>query len=219
MLILSKLTLICALAAAAQAQIDPTIPLRVKTPQVQDPMETMRRAQEIRNLQLQNEQIRLQNEATIRARESNARPTPPSLRDSPAEIMAEVTTHGLLNCRAWKSGDEGMRAFYIYGAIETLTSFVADTAKEPDKIKELIENYLPYELNLNEMTAGVSQLCGQPENARLPVFNVLKVLSLKTRSGTPREVEETLSIDRKVSSMVFDSEKIRGGPTAIRCAR
>ena len=90
-------------------------------------------------------------------------------------------------------------------------------SKEPDQFKELIEKYLPYDLSLNEMTAGVSQLCGQPENARLPVVYVLNVLSLKTRGGTPQEVEDVLSMNRKVSSMVFDSEK----PTAKgkRCAR
>jgi hypothetical protein len=203
---LFKLTIACALVLAAHAQIDPTIPLRGMPVQIQDPMETYRRAQEIRNLQLQNEQIRLQNEA-IRAGAANAQPAKPSLRGGPADIMAEVTTHGLLNCRAWKSSDEGMRDFYVYGATETLTNFVIHTAKEPDKPQELIEKYLPFELSLNEMTAGVSQLCGQPENSRLPVAYVLEVLALKTRGGTPQEVEEALSMDRKVSSMVFESEK------------
>jgi hypothetical protein len=212
MLKLLKLTMICALAIEAHAQIEPTIPLGVKPVQIQpvkiqDPMETYRRAQEIRNLQLQNEQLRLQNES-IRAGEASARTAPPSLRGGPAEIMAEVTTHGLLNCRALRSSDEGMRQFYVYGAIETLTNFVTDTAK-PDKFKELVEKYLPFDLSLNEMTAGVSQLCGQPENSRLPVINVLNVLALKTRGGTPQEVEEALSVDRKLSSMVFDSEKPR----------
>ena len=117
MLKLLKLTMICALAIEAHAQIEPTIPLGVKPVQIhpvkiQDPMETYRRAQEIRNLQLQNEQLRLQNES-IRAGEASARTAPPSLRGGPAEIMAEVTTHGLLNCRAWRSSDEGMRQFYV----------------------------------------------------------------------------------------------------------
>jgi hypothetical protein len=204
MLKLFKLMMVCALALTANAQIDPTIPLGGKPVQIQpikiqDPMETYRRAQEIRNLQLQNEQIRLQNEA-IRAGEANARTAPQSLRGSSADILAEVTTHGLLNCRAWKSGDEGMRMFYIYGAIEALTRVVTDTTKEPDKARELIETYLPYDLSLNEMTAGVSQLCGQPENSRVPVYYVLNVLALKTRGGSLREVEETLSIVRKVAA-------------------
>jgi hypothetical protein len=101
MLKLLKITMICELAIEAHAQIEPTIPLGVKPVQIQPvqiqhPMETYRRAQEIRNLQLQNEQLRLQNESS-RAGEASARTTPPSLRGGPAEIMAEVTTHGLLN--------------------------------------------------------------------------------------------------------------------------
>ena len=83
-------------------------------------------------------------------------------------------------------------------------------SKEPDKFKELIEKYPPYDLSLKEMIVGGSQPCGQPENPRLPVVYVLNVLSFKTRGGTPQEVEDVLSMNRKVSSMVFASEK----PTA-----
>ena len=210
MLKLFKVTIIFALAVAAHAQIDPTIPLRGKTPVVQDPMETYRRAQEIRNLQLQNEQIRLQNEAMIRARETTQTPSPVSAPIRPSLLGAdfrEIRTHGVLNCRAWKGSSEPVRTVYIVAGIEMLSSVVTDLAKEPDKLKGLFEKYLPYGLSVDETTVGTNQLCGLPENAALPILSVLKVLSLKTRGGKPQEIEEALALDRKVASTVMDSEK------------
>jgi hypothetical protein len=53
--------------------------------------------------------------------------------------------------------------------------------------KELIEKYSPYDLSLNEMTACVSQPCGQPENARLPSTRSLtSKIALIRRTGAGR---------------------------------
>ena len=49
------LTVLFAAALSASAQIDPSIPLRLNTPQLTDPLELARRAQEIRNLRMQQQ--------------------------------------------------------------------------------------------------------------------------------------------------------------------
>src|SRR4051812_38843542 len=100
---LLNLVLLCAMGM--YAQIDPTIPLRGKPVQVQDPMETYRRAQEIRNLQLQNEQIRLQNEALRRGSPESSKapsfPAVPPITPQPSAPRSQPSerTLGVLNGR------------------------------------------------------------------------------------------------------------------------
>ncbi len=153
------------------AQTDPSIPLQIRMPDVQMPMrnpiEMRSKVEEIRALQLQNEQIRLQNEAT---RASQAAPALPSfpppvapLSPSTSTDLGEMKTHGLLNCRAWKGSSEGLRTVYIAAGIEMLSEVVSDAVKDEDKRRQLMDNYMPYDLSLDEMATGTSQLCNQPE--------------------------------------------------------
>jgi hypothetical protein len=201
-----KLTMLLSMALAAHAQIDPTIPLRVKPVQIQDPMEAYRRAQEIRSLQLQNEQIRLQNEEIIRARNAAQQPIPAppassdKLQQQNPSGTGDLTTHGMLNCRAWKGSGDALRIVYVTAGMEMLLRVLMDTERDQEAVKASFGKYMPYDLKVEEMRDGTTQICAQPENAMIPVVDALKLLSLKTRGSSPSELEEALATSRKASS-------------------
>ena len=93
----------------------------------------------------------------------------------------------------------------MYGAILAFSSKKKFSRKKKKVAYRLKEEYRVSNCANQSRLAGISPNIGSYLNVTL--VNVLSVLSLKARGGTPQEVEEALSVDRKLSSMVFDSEK------------
>ena len=205
MLKLFKLTLICALALAAHAQIDPTIPLRVKTPQIQDPMETYRRAEEIRNLQLRNqqiqEQIRLQDEANRRAREA-APPTPqaPTLRPA----MSTDRTLGILNGRFWQSASETARLYYLVGFNDATAALAKD---------DLRERVSAGSATFAEKMKFVDGFYADPANAAIPVLDALIVFTAKLNGFLPDSLEALTAWFRSETAKAQELAPAKQPPT------
>src|SRR4051794_18121987 len=96
-----KPTLFVLLAASSAlfGQIDPTIPLRGRPPQFNDPLEMARRAAEIRNQQIQNQ---IQEEELRRIRRENDSPVSAAAAAAASPAKGQIgntVTDGLLNGR------------------------------------------------------------------------------------------------------------------------
>jgi hypothetical protein len=185
---LFRLLLISALVVAAHAQIDPTIPLRVKPVQIPDQTEAYRRTQEIRNIQLQNEQIRLQNEAIIKARNAEQQrpaPTPPT---APASTEQPEKTLGILNGRFWLSANETARLYYLIG----LNNATAALGK--DGVREL---FLAWPATFAEMIKFVDGFYADPANGVIPVLDAIGIFTAKLHGSLPDELEARAAAFRR----------------------
>lgn len=180
-------------AGFAQMTVPPLPP--ITPPKYSDPLDTARKMQEIRNIQLQN--ARIKQEIEQRAAEQQAaaqKPGPPAPSSGPGEI----STGGLLNCRAWNWMPDLPRSAYISGAIEVISISAADAfPKDADAMAQMIRKAVPYELTREETQKSVTQICSDPASAILPLVNVLGIASFKANGGTPQQVEESLADARR----------------------
>src|ERR1044072_737774 len=161
---------------------------------------TMRRIQEVRNLQLQN--MRLQQEIQIRAEQQRLNgtmplqqpPPPPQQQPAPALVTNDLLTGGLLNCRAWATADYDKRLSYLAGVTEASLLLLWEVNKAEDAAR-----YLPAALNNGEVSPLITDMCEQPENRAVPVVFIFRLAAGKANGMAPDALQRQAAMYRKVA--------------------
>jgi len=191
------LSLALLLTVLAPAQIDPTIPLRYRPPQIADPLETMRRVQEIRNMQIEAQRqaleadpLRMENEARAKQlaqsddrnqaheaeRQRIERRLEVARQGAPATSPpSEAKSAGLYNGRWWKFLEGPYKILwldtYANGVI-----YATGVTGDADKVKLL----LPFGLTFAEASKALDAFYDVPENGAIPIASALQIVTMKS---------------------------------------
>jgi hypothetical protein len=91
---------------------------------------------------------------------------------------------------------------FVAGAVDVLRGYMSETAPTAQELKVRIAQYVPVELGVIEIGKGVDLFCGVPENAIVPVYNALKIVSLKAMGTPPAEIDKTAALMRKIANAI-----------------
>jgi hypothetical protein len=178
------LTLILTTAVAAQPAYVP--PPQINPPAYSDPLDAMRKMQEIRNLQLQNARLKQDLERRSQSQQSQAAPEP---------AKADYLTGGLLNCRAWTSAVTDQRLAYIAAAREATLLLLYEVEKAGE-----LGKYLPQALSNGEVDLMLTPMCLQPENRAVPVIFLYRLVAAKANGAPPDALERQAAAYRKIAA-------------------
>ena len=188
--------------------IDPTIPLQVSPVQMPDLMETYRKALEIRNLQLQQQNQQVPRPAAAptstwgpASSDPFPRTEPPSLRtpaeranlarqspaDDPAHGEGNLKTDGLYNGRAWLGMHATERVVFITGAREALAASPA-----------IIPLYFPKNLNAGEFSSALDSFYGDAESVPIPIIYAMGLVTLRANGAPPSVFAEMLASTKRM---------------------
>jgi len=198
------------LVAASAAQTP--IPLQVKPPQFPDPIETLRRVQEIRNMQAaweiqrqEAEQLRLRNE---KLREPQPVPSvvpPPPIVPAPSTPgtqalsfpvdPAVVKSGGLYNGRMWKALTADYKILWLDVTANGVI-YTAGIMNSTDKLSLLF----PLTLTFGEVSQSLDVFYATPENMPIPIVSALQIVNMKASGVDPAVVEEQTNGFRQVGA-------------------
>ena len=154
-----------------------------------DPADTMKKIEEVRQMQQQTELLRQQTEAL---REQNQ--LPPAVRAVPEPAGDAAPRHsagtdrfGLLTGRGWRALAEMERVYFLAGAGEALT--VAANAE--------VAKYFPAGLGDGEFAEAVTRFYEDTANRPIPVVHAIRAVSMKANGEDPTVFEKAVAAMRK----------------------
>jgi len=142
---------------------------------LQMPLDAARQAEQLRQLQLQNEQLRLRNEQLSR----QDRPgIPAGFND------VSMYSFSKLNGLAWLRMDATTRLIYLHGLSEgmtaiTLAATVSDHPVGTPSNPDLGLRYFPAKANTPEITAALDRFYQDPANSLITVLTALRIAAMK----------------------------------------
>jgi|SRR6516165_10451115 hypothetical protein len=96
-------------------------------------------------------------------------------------------THGFFNCRWWLASDHLMKLGYVSG-------FAEGTTLASDKDLNVV---VSSKVTFGEYERGVDQLCAAPENATLPVYEMIFIFTKKFQGVPAATINSLMEWNRK----------------------
>jgi hypothetical protein len=117
------------------------------------------------------------------------------------EISPEFRTFGALNCRFWNVSPVPRQLGYLLGVQDGLAR-TAFPAGQNEEFLKVVAYYYPKSWTSNgELLAGITEVCGQPANASVPIAEALHIFALRVNGADPAEIEKEIARERKLASM------------------
>lgn len=199
---ISRIVILCGLTGALAGQNPPVqvqvqngnvfgaIANGIQPPRVDDMTTAAMRAMQVRQIQLQNERLQMENEQRRQAMQKG-KPAP-SLQQQPAPPIdvRSLQTYGLFNGRAWNIAAPNERAIYVHAAIEAL-AFVS-----PDSMKGRIDSPLSYD----EWVAALDRFYADPTNVLIPVMGGMEIVNMQAGGRPEAEISKQISVARQVGA-------------------
>jgi hypothetical protein len=187
-------------------------PYQITVPQPPDPLETVRKMQEIRlrNLEIQQRQEEVRAAAAIRESERTA-PTLNKSGDAPASAAASgsapLETDGQTNCRGWQTAPDAVRDGYTVGFAQG-TLLGLSLGGGPEKAQaDMAATIIPQSATYGEARKAIDTICAAPENAVLPIANAFMLFTARLRGATVQTIEEMAANFRRIIATPVTSDK------------
>jgi hypothetical protein len=104
--------------------------------------------------------------------------------------LEDSKTSGFVNGRFWNQLQPMAKVVYLMAFQEGI---MAGAGTLDAKTKTTDQYVDPTAAKYGEIVSGLDRLYKQPENINVPVFEALKVLTMKIRGATKDEIENALS--------------------------
>jgi hypothetical protein len=169
--------------------LDPSIISNgVRPPQIDDPIDLAIRAEQLRQLRLQNQQMQQQR--------TNATPAPsvaPAPTPSQATARIKPTTFGKLNGQPWKALTTSEKTLFVAGMENALLT----ETEQPTWDKYMARHDVDYTASL---ISRLDKFYNDPLNLRIPIIDAARIVTMLPNGATIEAFEDELYVMRQVAA-------------------
>jgi hypothetical protein len=128
--------------------------------------------------------------------------TAPPVASQVPPLSAATTTGKMLNCRVWQTLSPDSKLAWTVGAVE---GFYYGSGEDHDKTAWYKGSA---KLLYPERSAGLDALCGNPENAIVPIVWAMRIVSMKGQGDSPSSIADAeAELRRNAAKLAADDAK------------
>jgi hypothetical protein len=187
------------------SDLDPSIPLSVKPPQIDNSIDIAIQAEKLRQLRLQNQITQEQLDATQKQDEPAVPtiPPPPFVRPAPPTVDSTLEswkTKGDWNGRFWRSFDEEGKGAFLFGYTQAANHVLEMSAGSFEKYQDSLPLFLPPGLTVQEILTSLDTFYETPENRQIAIIGAISVVSQRARGLSEETVQKYINKLRAAAS-------------------